>query len=149
MEFLHTVVGPIATNVYVLGDERSREAIAIDTATPCVAWVTERLAARGWTLKPDRQLAPPLGTTSVTTPPSWPPPTRPWPPTCSMRRASATRAAWAPRSPSRQRTRPWNSLARVTTLTFGDLRLEVLHTPGPHAGLGLPAGADGGPAAER
>lgn len=51
MELLHTVVGPIATNVYVLGDERTREAIAFDTATPCVAWVTERLATRGWTLK--------------------------------------------------------------------------------------------------
>ena len=33
------------------GTRRTREAIAIDTATPCVAWVTERLAARGWTLK--------------------------------------------------------------------------------------------------
>ncbi len=51
MEVLHRVVGPISTNLYVLGDEASREAIAIDTATPCVAWLTERLAERGWTLK--------------------------------------------------------------------------------------------------
>ncbi len=51
MEILHRVAGPVATNVWVLGDEASREAIAIDTATPCVAWLTERLAARGWTLK--------------------------------------------------------------------------------------------------
>ena len=51
MELLHRVVGPVATNVWVLGDEASREAIAIDTATPCVAWVTDGLAARGWTLK--------------------------------------------------------------------------------------------------
>ena len=48
MELLHRVVGPVATNLYVLGDEASREAIAIDTATPCVAWLTGRLAARGW-----------------------------------------------------------------------------------------------------
>jgi glyoxylase-like metal-dependent hydrolase (beta-lactamase superfamily II) len=41
----------VATNLYVLGDEASREAIAIDTAAPCVAWLTERLAERGWTLK--------------------------------------------------------------------------------------------------
>jgi glyoxylase-like metal-dependent hydrolase (beta-lactamase superfamily II) len=34
-----------------LGDEDSREAIAIDTATPCVAWLTTTLAERGWTLK--------------------------------------------------------------------------------------------------
>jgi hydroxyacylglutathione hydrolase len=51
MEILHRVAGPVATNVWVLGDEASREAIAIDTATPCVAWLTERLADRGWTLK--------------------------------------------------------------------------------------------------
>jgi hydroxyacylglutathione hydrolase len=51
MELLHRVVGPIATNVWVLGDEASREAIAVDTATPCQAWLTSALAERGWTLK--------------------------------------------------------------------------------------------------
>jgi hydroxyacylglutathione hydrolase len=51
VELLHRVVGPVATNVWVLGDEASREAIAIDTATPCAAWVTESLAERDWTLK--------------------------------------------------------------------------------------------------
>jgi hydroxyacylglutathione hydrolase len=51
MERLQRVVGPLATNVHVLADERSREAIAIDTATPCVAWIADELAARDWTLK--------------------------------------------------------------------------------------------------
>ena len=51
MERIHRVVGPLATNVHVLADERSREAIAIDTATPCLAWIADELAARGWTLK--------------------------------------------------------------------------------------------------
>jgi glyoxylase-like metal-dependent hydrolase (beta-lactamase superfamily II) len=51
LKLLQRVIGPIATNVYVLGDEASREAIAIDTATPCVEWVTATLAERGWTLK--------------------------------------------------------------------------------------------------
>jgi glyoxylase-like metal-dependent hydrolase (beta-lactamase superfamily II) len=51
MRLLQRVVGPIATNLYVLGDEPSREAIAIDTAIPCVDWVTATLAERGWTLK--------------------------------------------------------------------------------------------------
>jgi hydroxyacylglutathione hydrolase len=51
MELLHRVVGPISTNVYVLGDEASREALAIDTATPSVAWLTEQLQARGWSLR--------------------------------------------------------------------------------------------------
>ena len=51
MKLLQRVVGPIATNLYVLGDEASGEAIAIDTATPCVEWLTTTLAERGWTLK--------------------------------------------------------------------------------------------------
>ena len=51
MEQLHRVVGPLATNVHVLADPRSREAIAIDTATPCLAWIADELAARDWTLK--------------------------------------------------------------------------------------------------
>jgi glyoxylase-like metal-dependent hydrolase (beta-lactamase superfamily II) len=51
MKLLTRVVGPIATNLYVLGDEPSGEAIAIDTATPCVEWLTKTLAERGWRLK--------------------------------------------------------------------------------------------------
>jgi hydroxyacylglutathione hydrolase len=51
MERLSRVVGPVATNVYVLADPRSREAIAIDTATPSLAWIADELAAREWTLK--------------------------------------------------------------------------------------------------
>jgi glyoxylase-like metal-dependent hydrolase (beta-lactamase superfamily II) len=51
MERLHRVVGPVATNVHVLADARTREAIAIDTATPSLAWIADELAARDWTLK--------------------------------------------------------------------------------------------------
>ena len=51
MDRLHRVIGPLSTNVHVLADERSREAIAIDTATPCLAWIADELAARDWTLK--------------------------------------------------------------------------------------------------
>ena len=51
MEHLSRVVGPVATNVHVLADPRTREAIAIDTATPSVAWIADELAARDWTLK--------------------------------------------------------------------------------------------------
>lgn len=51
MERLQRVVGPLATNVHVLVDPHSREAIAIDTATPCLAWLTDELVARDWTLK--------------------------------------------------------------------------------------------------
>jgi hydroxyacylglutathione hydrolase len=51
VDHLHRVVGPLATNVHVLADERTREAIAVDTATPCLTWIAEELAARQWTLK--------------------------------------------------------------------------------------------------
>src|SRR5215218_6241069 len=51
MERVSRVVGPLATNVHVLADERSREAIAIDTAIPSLAWIGDELAARGWSLK--------------------------------------------------------------------------------------------------
>src|SRR5215210_5697726 len=51
MDRLTRVVGPVATNVHVLADPRTREAIAIDTAIPSLAWITGELAGRGWTLK--------------------------------------------------------------------------------------------------
>ena len=51
MERLSRVVGPVATNVHVLADPRTLEAIAIDTATPSLAWIADELAARDWTLK--------------------------------------------------------------------------------------------------
>jgi glyoxylase-like metal-dependent hydrolase (beta-lactamase superfamily II) len=51
LERLTRVVGPVRTNVHVLADARSREAIAIDTAIPSVDWVVDELQERGWTLK--------------------------------------------------------------------------------------------------
>jgi hydroxyacylglutathione hydrolase len=51
MELLSRTVGPIATNVYVLADSGTREAIAIDTAIPSAAWLGGVLEERGWRLK--------------------------------------------------------------------------------------------------
>jgi len=51
MERRTRTVGPAGTNVHILADSRSREAIAIDTAIPSLAWIGEELAARDWTLK--------------------------------------------------------------------------------------------------
>jgi hydroxyacylglutathione hydrolase len=45
------VVGPAGTNVHLIADARTREAIAIDTAIPSLAWVRDELEARGWTLR--------------------------------------------------------------------------------------------------
>lgn len=51
MELLQRSTGPLATNVYLLGDPGTREALAIDTAIPSAQWIAEQLGARGWTLK--------------------------------------------------------------------------------------------------
>jgi hydroxyacylglutathione hydrolase len=51
MERLSRTVGPVATNVHILADSRSREAIAIDTAIPSLDWIAGELAAREWTLR--------------------------------------------------------------------------------------------------
>jgi hydroxyacylglutathione hydrolase len=51
VDLIQRTVGPAATNVYLLGDPSTREAIAIDTAIPSLSFVTDELAARGWILK--------------------------------------------------------------------------------------------------
>jgi glyoxylase-like metal-dependent hydrolase (beta-lactamase superfamily II) len=51
MKVLKLTTGPISTNVWVLGDVRTQEAVAIDTATPSVRWLTQQLAEEGWLLR--------------------------------------------------------------------------------------------------
>ena len=51
MELLSGTVGPVGTNVHVLADSRTHEAIAIDTAIPSVAWLGGLIEERGWRLK--------------------------------------------------------------------------------------------------
>jgi glyoxylase-like metal-dependent hydrolase (beta-lactamase superfamily II) len=51
MDRLHAVAGPLATNVHLLADPASHEAIAIDTATPSLGWIAGAIVERGWTLK--------------------------------------------------------------------------------------------------
>jgi hydroxyacylglutathione hydrolase len=51
LERLHRVVGPVATNVHLLADARTREAIAIDTAIPSLDWIADELRERDWTLR--------------------------------------------------------------------------------------------------
>jgi hydroxyacylglutathione hydrolase len=51
VELLSRPIGPLETNVYVLADPSSREAIAIDTAIPCLDWISGQLTERGWRLK--------------------------------------------------------------------------------------------------
>ena len=128
MKLLTRVVGPIATNLYVLGDESSGEAIAIDTATPCVEWLTATLAERGWRLK-----------LIVST-------HRHWDHIGDNAAASAaTGAQVAAHSADRHGLEhpsghmapfpippsvPAIDLAEGSHIRFGEITLEVLHTPG-------------------
>ena len=125
---LHRVVGVLATNLHVLADERSREAIAIDTALPCVDWLTAALRERGWTLK-----------LIVSTHGHWDhigdnaPVSEATGAQIAVHPADAYRLAnptssWLPLEilPSV----PAVELAEGGEVRFGAFRLEVLHTPG-------------------
>ncbi|MEW6223501.1 MAG: MBL fold metallo-hydrolase [Chloroflexota bacterium] len=142
MERLHAVIGPLATNVHVLADPKSREAIAIDTAIPCLRWIADALAEREWTLRlivsthghwdhtgdnaavvehtGARIAVHPLDRERLTTPePLFAP--FPIPPSV-----------------------PAVDLAEGGEIRFGELRLRVLHTPGHTEGSVCLYDADGG-----
>jgi glyoxylase-like metal-dependent hydrolase (beta-lactamase superfamily II) len=128
MAHLHRVVGPLATNVHVLADERSREAIAIDTATPTLAWLADELEARAWTLKlivsthghwdhigDNAAVAEHTGAQVAVHP-------------LDRDRLTDPQPQWAPFDivPCV----PAVELAEGGVIRFGELRLDVLHTPG-------------------
>jgi len=128
MERLHRVIGPIATNVHVLADPRTREAIAIDTATPSLAWIADELAARDWTLKlivsthghwdhigDNAAVAEHTGADIAVH-------------ALDRERLTDPQPLWAPFPivPSV----PAVDLAEGGLIRFGELRLRVLHTPG-------------------
>ena len=142
MERLHRVVGPIATNVHVLADSRSREAIAIDTATPCLAWIADELAARDWTLKlivsthghwdhigDNAAVAEHTGADIAVHP-------------LDRERLTDPQPLWAPFEivPSI----PAVELAEGGEIRFGEIRLAVLHTPGHTEGSVCLLDRDGG-----
>jgi len=127
-ERLSRTVGPVGTNVHLLADRRTREAIAIDTAIPSVGWVTDELAERGWTLKL-------IVTThghwdhfgdnaAVTAQTGAPVAVHP----LDRHRLTDPQPMWAPFPipPSV----PAVELAEGGEVRFGSIRLEVLHTPG-------------------
>jgi hydroxyacylglutathione hydrolase len=128
MERISRVVGPVSTNVIVLADERSREAIAIDTATPSLAWIRDELAARDWTLKlivsthghwdhigDNAAVAAETGADIAVHP-------------LDRHRLEHPQPLWAPFDilPSV----PAVELAEGGEIRFGGIRLTVLHTPG-------------------
>jgi glyoxylase-like metal-dependent hydrolase (beta-lactamase superfamily II) len=142
MDRIHRVVGPLATNVHVLADERSREAIAIDTATPCLAWIADELVARDWTLKlivsthghwdhigDNAAVAEHTGADIAVHP-------------LDRDRLTEPSPVWAPFEivPSV----PAVDLAEGGVIRFGEIELRVLHTPGHTEGSVCLLEADGG-----
>jgi hydroxyacylglutathione hydrolase len=142
VEHLHRAVGPLATNVHVLADERSGEAIAIDTAIPSLAWIAAELDARSWTLKlivsshghwdhigDNARVAAHTGADIAVHP-------------LDADRLADPHPLWAPFEipPSV----PAVELAEGGEVRFGSIRLGVLHTPGHTAGsVSLLAADDG------
>ena len=136
MEHLSRTVGPLATNVHVLGDPATREAIAIDTAIPRLDYVRGELDERGWTLK---LIVSSHGhwDQSATTP-RWPPtrapisPSTPWTASaCSIRRRGMAPFEIPPSVAA-------VDLAEGGTIRFGELRLGRAPHPRPHGGVGMP-----------
>lgn len=132
MEHLIRTVGPLATNVHVLADPATREAIAIDTAIPSLDVVRDELEARGWTLK-----------LIVSTHGHWDHIGD------NAALAAHTGADIAVHPLDRERLEhpnrgiapfeippcvPAVELAEGGVIRFGELRLDVLHTPGHTAG---------------
>jgi hydroxyacylglutathione hydrolase len=128
VERLRRVVGPVSTNVHILADPRSREAIAIDTATPSLAWIADELTQRSWTLKlivsthghwdhigDNTAVAAATGAEIAVHP-------------ADRARLTDPQPLWAPFEivPSV----PAVELAEGGVIRFGSLRLRVLHTPG-------------------
>ena len=142
MERIARVVGPAATNVHVLADPRSREAIAIDTAIPSLAWIRDELAAREWTLKlivsthghwdhigDNAAVAAETGAQIAVHP-------------LDRHRLEDPQPLWAPFEipPSV----PAVELAEGGEIRFGEIRLSVLHTPGHTEGSVCLLAADEG-----
>ena len=144
MDRLQEVVGPVATNVYVLADPASREAIAIDTATPSLAWIAGALADRDWTLKlivsthghwdhigDNAAVAEHTGA-------------RHRRPSGRPRRCSRTRRRCSRRRSSSCRRCPPSSWPRAARSGSATIRLRVLHTPGHTPGSVCLLDADDG-----
>ncbi|MEO8462283.1 MAG: MBL fold metallo-hydrolase [Chloroflexota bacterium] len=142
MEHLTRVVGPVGTNVHLLADTRTREAIAIDTAIPSLAWISEELATRDWTLKlivtthghwdhfgENAALADHTGAPIAVHP-------------LDVYRLTAPMPLWAPfEIPP---CVPAVDLAESGEIRFGEIRLTVIHTPGHTEGSVCLIAADDG-----
>ena len=51
LHYLTEAIGPTGTNVYLIGNPDTGDALAVDVAHPSLAWVVTQLQARGWRLR--------------------------------------------------------------------------------------------------
>ena len=128
MERLTRVAGPVATNVHLLADARTREAIAIDTAIPSLDWIAGELRDRAWALKlivtthghwdhfgDNAAVAEHTGAPIAVHP-------------LDAHRLTDPEPLWAPfEIPP---CVPAVELAEAGEIRFGEIRLAVFHTPG-------------------
>ena len=142
METLSRAIGVLATNVHILADEASGEAIAIDAAIPSLEWIAGELDARGWTLKlivtthghwdhagDNARVAEHTGAQIAVHP-------------LDAHRLTDPQPMWAPfEIPA---CVPAVDLAEGGEIRFGSVQLEVLHTPGHTEGSVCLLDRDGG-----
>jgi hydroxyacylglutathione hydrolase len=142
VERISRTVGPAATNVHILADPVTREAIAIDTAIPSLAWIRDELAERDWSLKlivsthghwdhtGDNAAVADLTGAPIAVHP------------LDAHRLTDPQPMWAPFEipPSV----PAVELAEGGEIRFGSLRLQILHTPGHTEGSVCLIDADDG-----
>jgi glyoxylase-like metal-dependent hydrolase (beta-lactamase superfamily II) len=136
MKLLTRAIGPLQTNVCLVGDQRTREAIVIDGAIPGLPWIVDALGRHGWRL-----------VLIVSTHGHWDhtgenAALQAWSGQQTDdgvgARIAAHRADWHHLTDPQPLYAPFPippclpavELAEGGVVRFGDVRLEVLHTPG-------------------
>jgi glyoxylase-like metal-dependent hydrolase (beta-lactamase superfamily II) len=161
MELIVRAIGPLQTNVCLVGDPRTREAIVIDGAIPGLPWVVTELGRRDWRLvlivsthghwdhtgenaalqawSRDQDAGGDSGTTAGAV-------------DAIGARIAAHRADWHRLTDPKPLFAPFPippcvpavELAEGGVIRFGDIRLEVFHTPGHTEGSVCLVAADDG-----
>jgi hydroxyacylglutathione hydrolase len=150
MELVIRAIGPLQTNVCLVGDPRTREAIVIDGAIPGLPWVVDELTRRDWRLL---LIVSTHGhwdhTGENAALQAW---SREQAAGAAGAEIAAHRADWHRLTDPRPLYAPFPippcvpavELAEGGVIRFGDVRLDVLHTPGHTEGsVCLVAGDDG------
>ena len=136
MELVIRAIGPLQTNVCLVGDPRTREAIVIDGAIPGLPWVVDELTRRDWRLL---LIVSTHGhwdhTGENAALQAW---SREQSADAAGAKIAAHRADWHRLTDPRPLYAPFPippcvpavELAEGGVIRFGDVRLDVLHTPG-------------------